>query len=177
LELLLNGFHSQLEMIPSRKPSTKNIYLCSAQTIDQLPAQIEATSKHFGLLLAFNSDSIKAEEIEQVATMLVDKGLAYLCAWGPNCERVHDLFDAAAASKNEDLIGDDVIMTTWHADEDLHEALWFFLHSAFPTQFFETSCTNWVIAVIGNRKWEDEIRSKIKEIASSPSSTWSENAE
>ena len=73
----------------------------------------------------------------------------YLSAWGPECERVHDCFDIPYLKGNwtgnpEDTC-DTTIMTTWHSDEPLSEALWFFANSAFPAQAFEKTCRQWVI--------------------------------
>jgi hypothetical protein len=170
MELLLSEFHSQIEHIVPRRLPGRAVYLCRAATIEELPRKIKATSQHFVLLLAFDAELLQGEEIERVGERLVEQGLAYFCAWGPDCERVHDLFDAAAESKNEKLAGDDVVMTTWHSDEPLVEALWFFLHSAFPTKYFEPNCTDWIIAPIGNPEWEEEIRKKIREVACAPPS-------
>jgi len=170
MELLLSGFRSQIEQIVPRSLSARGVYLCPVTTIDELPGKISTTARNFVLLLACNAESLRGEEIEHVASKLVEQGLAYFCAWGSDCERVHDLFDAAAQGKNEQLVGEDVVMTTSHKDESLLEALWFFLHSAFPTRYFETSCTDWVIAVVGNPAWEEEIRTKIMEAAFEPPS-------
>jgi hypothetical protein len=104
----------------------------------------------------------------QAAGDLAEMGLACLCAWGPDCERVHDLFDVAAGPKNDELTGDDVIMTSWHSGDTLLEALWYFVHTAFATRCFEMTCTDWIIAPIGNPEWEKEIRGKVSEIAFEP---------
>jgi len=161
VELLISGVRD--EIFPEKAP--KELYPCAANTIGELSEKIKTTSQSFGLFLAFNAETLENEEILKPAGELVGAGLAYLCAWGPDCERVHDLFDVAARSKNDTLSGDDVIMTTWHTRDTLVEALWFFVHSAFPTQCFEMSCKDWIIAPIGNPEWEKEIRDKIDEVA------------
>jgi hypothetical protein len=162
--------HSQVSQIFPNKPPAKALFLCPVESIGDLPEKIKASSPNFGLLLAFNAEAVKSEEISEAAAKLVEKGLAYLCAWGPDCERVHDLFDEAAQKKNGELTGDDVIMTTWHENETLIEALWFFLHAAFPTQSFQANCLDWIIAPIRNRDWEQEVRGKIRELAFIPPS-------
>jgi hypothetical protein len=166
MKLLISGIRG--EIFPER--AAKELYLCAANTIGELSEKIKTTSRSFGLFLAFNAETLKDDEILQSAGNLVEMGLAYLCAWGPDCERVHDLFDIAAGPKNDKLSGDDVIMTSWHARDTLVEALWFFVHAAFPTQCFEMSCTDWIIAPIGNPEWEKEIRDKIGEVAFEPPS-------
>jgi len=168
MERLISGVQSQVSQIFPEKPPAKELYLCPADTITELPGKIKTASQNFGLFLALNAKNLRSEEIGQAAKKLVEGGLAYFCAWGPDCERVHDIFDQSSEKRNSELTGDDVIMTTWHSDETLIEALWFFIHSAFPTQCFVTSCTDWVIAPIGNHDWELEIRSKIREAAFLP---------
>jgi hypothetical protein len=53
-------------------------------------------------------------------------GCVYFIAWGENCERWHDDMDdvhlETYAYKPPD---DKFMMTTWHANETLEEALWF----------------------------------------------------
>jgi hypothetical protein len=111
-----------------------------------------------------NANSVTDDGILQGAKRLFSKGLACLCTWGPDCERVHDLFDVVARDINSELSGDNVIMTTWHAGVPMEEALWFFVHVAFVTEKFEKTCKDWIIATISNPEWEQLIRSKIAQI-------------
>ncbi len=168
MECLIREMQSQVSMIFPNEPPARAVFLCPAQSIEELPAKIKTNSSNFGLLLIMDAKDKGDKELLDAATKLADKGLAYLCAWGPDCERVHDVFDEGVQKKNDELTGDDVIMTTSHADEPLVEALWFFLHSAFPTQSFQASCLDWIIAPIRNRDWEQEVRSKIQEVAFNP---------
>jgi hypothetical protein len=170
VERLISEMHSQVSMIFPKKPPARTVFLCPAESIGDLPEKIKASSAYFGLLIAMDASGIKKQEILEAGAILAEKGLAYLCAWGPDCERVHDLFDAAVEKKNGELTGDDVVMTTWHVNETLIEAMWFFLHGAFPTQFFQANCLCWIIAPIRNSRWEQEVRSKIREVAFVPPS-------
>jgi len=101
---------------------------------------------------------IEAGTLSRIASMLAGSGLVYFCAWGPDCDRVHDLFDEGFLEANLALTGNDVIMTTSHVDESLGEALWYFLHSTFPTEALEKGCSSWIVACIGNKEWSGEIR-------------------
>jgi hypothetical protein len=168
VERLIGGMDSQVSFIFPKEPPVRDIYLCLADSISDLPQRIKPASQNFGLLLLIDAHPLKSEEIRLAGAKLVDQGLAYLCAWGPDCERVHDIFDEASQIRNSQLSCDDVVMTTSHSDEPLIEALWFFLHGAFPTKCFETSCTDWVIATVGNPDWEQEIRNRIEEVAFLP---------
>lgn len=142
----------------------KVFYLCPADSIQNLGGKITLSSANFGLFVAMNANGVADEGILQGAKQLLSKGLACLCTWGPDCERVHDGFDVAARDINSELSGDDVIMTTWHADVTMEEALWFFVHSAFVTKQFDKTCKDWIIAPINSPEWEQLIRSKIEEI-------------
>jgi hypothetical protein len=142
----------------------KVFYLCSADSIKSLADKIIPSTAHFGLFLAMNSNDIDDDSVLQGARNLFSKGLASLCTWGPGCERLHDLFDDEADQINLELSGDDVIMTTWHADEPLEDALWFFARTAFVTGKFAKTCKDWIIAPISNPGWEHLIRSKFAQI-------------
>src|SRR6266436_4790686 len=108
----------------------KIFYLCAADSIETLADKTTHSSANFGLFVALNANGVADDSILQSAKKLLSKGLACLCTWGPDCERVHDLFDVAARGINSALSGDNVIMTTWHSSESLEEALWF---SSVPT--------------------------------------------
>jgi hypothetical protein len=104
---------------------TKSLHLCSSESVADLVTVVSTTSQYFGLLIAFDARGVKWKAIEIVAEKLIGKGLVYLCAWGPDCERVHDAFDDASVELNAEPTDDDVIVTTWHSKEGLTEALWF----------------------------------------------------
>lgn len=54
-------------------------------------------------------------------------------------------------------------MTTWHDNEPLSEALWFFANAAFPDERFAPDCTDWVAVAVGNESWEREFREQLTE--------------
>lgn len=80
-----------------------------------------------------------------------------MCAWGPECEFVHDVFD-------ETYLGDGsqplrpTLMTTWHADQPLEEALDFIGRDAVPTEPFQATCRDVIVAVIANPEWSSLAR-------------------
>ena len=61
------------------------------------------------------------------ARWLVDSGCLYAVAWGNECEKWHDAVDWAVLETFDfgDIPDDKFVMTTWHADEPLSEALWY----------------------------------------------------
>ncbi|MDP9225010.1 MAG: hypothetical protein M3P18_14420, partial [Actinomycetota bacterium] len=58
-------------------------------------------------------------------------GCEYVCAWGTDCGRVHDLFDDAYVGLTT-YSSPPLMISTSHADETLPEALYFALSRAFP---------------------------------------------
>jgi hypothetical protein len=170
VELLWDRAISQV--LPDTPPKT--IYLTTCSSISDLSNQIEPVSKYFGLFLAIDARGLDVSPISDLATQLLSRGLVYLCAWGPDCERVHDIFDEAIVGRELEAteqpeIFDGTVMTTWHSRESFKEAVWFFVHSAFATESYEHDCKDWVIATIGNPEWEQEVRRSIRSVVSNPS--------
>src|SRR5438552_13299752 len=71
----------------------KQFFLCSCASWELLGRSVEPSSKHFGLLVAGDAKSISDDGLTRIAKELEEKGLGYLCAWGPDCGRVEDVFD------------------------------------------------------------------------------------
>jgi hypothetical protein len=106
------------------------------------------------------SNRVLLERAEQ----LLMRGAVYICAWGPDCERVHDCFDRVIVDKKLDCADErQVIMTTWHRNEPLKEAVWFFRYCAHPTEAYAPDCTHWIALTIGNHAWADQIEEEISE--------------
>lgn len=71
-----------------------------------------------------------------VSEWLVQSGCLFMMAWGRDCSSWDDSVDYAnlSAFNFGEIPEDAFVMTTWHADEPLREALWFAAHTAFhPT--------------------------------------------
>jgi hypothetical protein len=52
-------------------------------------------SAHTVLLIAADARGVPADMIRRAAEHLLQSGLTFVCVWGPDCERVHDIFDQA----------------------------------------------------------------------------------
>ncbi len=86
--------------------------------------------------------------------------MVYFCAWGPGCERFHDIVDEIIADdgvsgRNRFLppTSDDVVMTTWHAHETLEEALDYFATCTLPTGGYIADSDYRVLVCIGPPEW------------------------
>lgn len=110
----------------------------------------------FCALLACDAIGVSAVAISTALESLLDRGMVYLCAWGPDCERVHDIAD-------EIIVGDGtsdepdsaLIMTTWHDDEALEDAAWFAVNSAMPSEDFSESFRGVIAISVGDEAWAD----------------------
>lgn len=148
--------------------SLKDVYVCTNDSLEQLPREVEPLSRHFGMFLAMDASNIESLLLREIAAKLIERGLVYLVAWGPNCREVEDDFDRAYVEWQLDRSdpnaqsASDILMTTSHPGEPLSEALWYFLNCAEATEGFTTSCRDWLAVSIGNSSWADEIRIRIQ---------------
>jgi hypothetical protein len=79
----------------------------------------------------------------------------YAVCWGPDCERVHDAFDAAEISRRPD---GPWAMTTWHSEDPLAEAIWFALFTTWPDDAFADGRRSVVAVSDGSPAWAAELR-------------------
>lgn len=114
---------------------------------------LKLSSERFVCLLAWDAENVEANEISAFIGALLDCGAVYFCCWGQGCERTHDIVDEVVQLKRIEEGTDSVIMTTWHDDEELADALEFSLLSAEPDEDFSTGC-NAVLAIsVGSMYW------------------------
>lgn len=78
-------------------------------------------------------ETVSETWLNQIAKWIVDKGCLYVVAWGVDCEAWHDSVDWASLEIFDygEIPSDRFIMTTWHNNEPLSEALWFAGQCAF----------------------------------------------
>jgi len=149
-------------------------YLFEVYSTDRLVIPDSFDSRFFSLALLVDGSRYSNEELLAFAGETLRKGLCYLVAWGPDCERVHDLFDEEVIDDDgEDRYlpagasPDDVVITTWHAKETLAQSLFFFVYCAFPTDAFEPEWKHRIILSVGNEKWARKAVRYMKAVAAS----------
>ena len=107
------------------------VFIHRVGSYDELRS-ITPPSRHSVILLAGDADGIPTDIISEAADHLMASGLSYICTWGSDCERVHDIFDLS-------YVGDGTIepaldfMSTWHSADTFAEAVEFFAMTAWPT--------------------------------------------
>lgn len=123
-------------------------------------AAFRAPGGHVTCLPAWDAALVSVETVARVAEQLLAAGCVYLCAWGPDCERVHDIFDEVIVGDGSQTPDDDaIVMTSWHAAQSLDDALWFLLHCANPADRYAQSCRSAVAIVVGEEAgWRGTVR-------------------
>src|SRR3954470_7718389 len=110
----------------------RHFYSATATDFADIPTIIHPTSEHFALLLAVDSRDISTSVVGEVSKHLILAGVVYVCVWGQDCERVHDIFDETQVEMELDQGWIGHVMTTWHSKEPLQDAICFFENFALP---------------------------------------------
>ena len=76
---------------------------------------------------------------------------------------MHDIIDEVVCNRNPDETDEDVIMTTWHEDEALCEALWFSVNSAFPAGAYDQTWKTLVAIAVGSQDLGSQIAKNLSE--------------
>jgi hypothetical protein len=139
----------------------RDLYMARLDDVEHWPDEIDEPKPHFVVFLAMDASAVEANRIATFANNLLAQGMVYLCAWGPDCERVHDVVDA---ERPEDETDDAFLMTTWHAREKLDDALWFALFSTVPAEDYIDTCRAAVAIVVDHPEWADRIEPLLAEV-------------
>jgi len=126
------------------------------------PQGLEVRSRKFRMFVAADTTDLETKAISDFAREALNRGMVYLCAWGPGCERFHDIVDEVVIEDdlNERKFAGpsltDAIMTTWHSNESLAEAIDFFATCAMPTDGFAPDSDFRLLVCVGNIRWTTE---------------------
>jgi hypothetical protein len=117
----------------------------------------------FTLLLAIDAQRYEDEQLNALGTRLLDAGLVYLCASGPESERVHTLFDLAFIADEAAGVQRPFLMTTDHDGEALAEALWFSIDLA-AQEDVRNVAESPVLIGTDDDEWCQEIRHRLSDV-------------
>jgi hypothetical protein len=123
------------------------------------PASLQLSSSRFRLLVAADTTDVSVGAISEFASSALSRGMVYFCAWGRDCERFHDIVDDVLVKDDLNerrFVGPeaaDVVMTTWHENDTLEEALDFFTACALPTDGFVRDSSFRLVISVGNPDW------------------------
>ena len=121
----------------------------------------EIPNAYFCVFVLCDSNNLDVDTIFEFAENLLSRAAVYFSFWGKDCERVHDIFDEAISIQYPSETEHSVRMTTWHSDESIDEALWFFLNVAFPAHDYSNNCNAELIIVIENEEWKRHIEERV----------------
>jgi hypothetical protein len=136
----------------------RELFVLELNTPDQFPERLSLSSPRFSCLLAWDARTVSVDDVSRLARRLLDSGAVYICCWGPDCERVHDIIDEEEIGPNPPPVANRVVMTTWHANEPLAEAISYVLHCSYPDEAYAPGCNSTLGVAIGSLAWADEIR-------------------
>ena len=142
----------------------RELILLSVPELKDIFPLPEKEDKHFALFLAMDGRKEVIGDLGEIPRKLIDQGLAYLCAWGDDCERVHDIFDEVSEFVEKETGKENTIMTAWHSDESLEDALWFALYCTTPVDHFEETCKTTFFVSVSNPTWADDIKDALLNI-------------
>ncbi len=150
-----------------RDPLDMSAYLLALDAPEDWPANLNLGSRHFGLLLVWDATRVLDDPIEALAKVVLAQGAAFVATWGPDCERVHDVFDIAdrVPERGDDRRpADSIVMTTWHARDTLDDALWYCLFAAITDDYFTETCRALLICTIGAPTESEHLRRRLDDV-------------
>jgi hypothetical protein len=149
---------SNIEQCAYDRSMKRHLFMLELQTATELPSIIELRSPHFGCFIAWDADGASKDDVASLVTALLKSGGVYFSYWGHDCERVHDITDELHYRHSNS-----VIMTTWHNNETLDNALWFFLNSTWPDDQYEDTFRSSLAISIGSDAWATQIRAALRD--------------
>ena len=135
----------------------RSVYSGLAASLETAAADINILARRFVLVVAADTSECAGPDLVAAAAALLRAGASYVCCWGPDCKRLHDCFDEADIDVNLDSTDERFLMTTWHSDEPLEEALWFAAHVTLPASAYATDTQALVAISIGSPEWAEQM--------------------
>jgi len=142
----------------AERPPIPVIEVFAIETIEELRAVLPHQRRFFTLFLAWDAHSSVQTAVDGLFRPLLDRGLAYFCAWGHGCEDVHDTVDECVVERELE-VGEAgyTLMTTWHDKEPLEEALEFFSMCAIPSEDQLRGDFERFAVAVGNSGWAERM--------------------
>ena len=135
--------------------TNRNVFLLSVASLSPAPAILELRSQHFTCFCAMDATASAAADLGKFCSSLLRSGCAYLCAWGPDCERVHDIMDELVVGEDPPQTYVGCVMTTWHANDSLKGALEYFLDCTVPDSDYAPNGCDWALIIsVGSPAWD-----------------------
>ena len=108
----------------------REVFLAELDELSTWPAPEQSPINWFSAFVALDARGISDAELHEFGRRCVASQCVFVCAWGPGCDRVHDAFDEAFVDAEQAGENPPFLMSTWHDNESLDDALWFALSTA-----------------------------------------------
>ncbi len=153
-------YMSQIHRIGSTHICKRELFSVFLLDFASMPEPVPLPSNHFVAFLAADATGVETAVLVEFVRKLLNAGCVYFCVWGPGCERLHDIFDEVCFEVEP------VIMTTWHSDESLDEALWFFVWNAHPDDGYVETTKSALAISVSRIDWETQIKRRLANLDS-----------
>jgi len=106
----------------------------SVVIVDQLDQlhQLDLPPGPLCVLLAIDATDLSVEQIVACIEHLLQAGMVYLCVWGADTERMHEIADEVVFGDGDGPSPWQHVVTTWDAADSLSNAATFARHEAIP---------------------------------------------
>jgi hypothetical protein len=141
----------------------RRLFSIHISTPGEFPANFVLPSSKFVCLLAWEAKGVPHDAIAALVEALLRAGASYFVCWGADCERVHDVIDEMVSVPGNDfgVPEEACIMTSWHDNESLGDAIWFFLYSTWPDDHYFDSTHAALAMSVGCTSWAGEIEAAL----------------
>jgi hypothetical protein len=151
---------SQIHRLERTDGFDRDLFFIAQSDFASMPELESFSGSHFVVFLAADAAGVEIALLSEFVRKLLSAGCVYFCVWGSGCERLHDIID------EESFTPDQVIMTSWHSDESLDEALSFFIRHSRPDDAYLGSTKNALAISIGNIDWATQISRRLTNLDS-----------
>jgi hypothetical protein len=151
-----------IERVGAGTTMGRRLYAGYLDRLEDWPDELGLAGSRFVLFLAADTTGLDDETIRRSAAKALGQGAAYVCTWGPGCSWAHDLFDLEIMKVDPKLEGP-FVLTTWHDDDTLDEALWFAVFVAYPGDERLEDCDATLAVAVGHREWHEQIRTRLRD--------------
>lgn len=121
--------------LPEMKIPRDDVLLLTIDELTDWPSEPPVGERAFNLFIVVDGRDLSRDDFaawDAFANRIADQQVAYLSSWGAQCELVHDLMDEVIVEREVKTgVEQPLVMTTWHEDEELEEALEFQVWSAW----------------------------------------------
>jgi len=156
----------KIEALGNETVWERDLFVLDIPRPKDLPVDLGLPDAYCVALVAWDARQATDEEISDFALRLVRSGAAYVCAWGPDCQRVHDIIDKVIIDlESRGIERIQPVITTWHANETLASAMWFTLFCAVPDDAVYNECGATLGIAVGCSEWADDIRRAFRDPA------------